>query len=143
MSPVTGTPRLQSGSPITLGRTAKDSRWRNEPTGEGGLPGAETTAVPWDLRAALPSGGRTQNCTATSRSFLTEFFPLSLARFSSGSEGKTSACSAGRTGSDPWVRKILWRRKWQPTPVPLPGKSHGRRSPVGYSPGGLQRVGHD
>ena len=34
---------------------------------------------------------------------------------------------------DPWVRKIPWRRKWQPTPVFLPGKSHGQRSMVGYS----------
>ena len=33
-----------------------------------------------------------------------------------------------------WVRKIPWRRKWQPTPVFLPGKSHGQRSLVGYSP---------
>ena len=32
------------------------------------------------------------------------------------------------------VRKIPWRRKWQPTPVFLPGKSHGQRSLVGYSP---------
>ena len=29
---------------------------------------------------------------------------------------------------DPWVRKIPWRRKWQPTPVFLPGESHGQRS---------------
>ena len=36
----------------------------------------------------------------------------------------------------PWVRKIPWRRKWHPTPVLLPGKSHGRRSLVGYSPWG-------
>ena len=35
-----------------------------------------------------------------------------------------------------WVRKILRRRKWQPTPVLLPGKSHGWKSLVGYSPGG-------
>ena len=35
-----------------------------------------------------------------------------------------------------WVRKIPWRRKWQPTPVFLPGESHGRRSLVGYSPRG-------
>ena len=39
-----------------------------------------------------------------------------------------------RPGLDPWVRKIPWRRKWQPTPVFLPGESHGRRSLVGYSP---------
>ena len=35
---------------------------------------------------------------------------------------------------DPWVGKIPWRRKWQPTPVFLPGKSHGQRSLAGYSP---------
>ena len=32
------------------------------------------------------------------------------------------------------VKKIPWRRKWQPTPVFLPGESHGQRSPAGYSP---------
>ena len=37
---------------------------------------------------------------------------------------------------DPWVRKIPWRRKWQPTPVFLPGESHRQRSLAGYSPGG-------
>ena len=35
---------------------------------------------------------------------------------------------------DPWVGKIPWRRKWQPTPVFLPGKFHGWRSLVDYSP---------
>ena len=49
--------------------------------------------------------------------------------FLCGSDGKASVYSAG-----PWVGKILWRRKWQPTPVLLPGKSHGQRSPVSYSP---------
>ena len=39
----------------------------------------------------------------------------------------------GRPGFEPWVRKIPWRRKWQSTPVLLPGQSHGQRSPVGYS----------
>ena len=38
------------------------------------------------------------------------------------------------TWFDPWVMKIHWRRKWQPTPVFLPGESHGQRSLVGYSP---------
>ena len=36
-------------------------------------------------------------------------------------------------GFNHWVRKTPWRRKWQPTPVLLPGKSHGQRSLVGYS----------
>ena len=35
-----------------------------------------------------------------------------------------------------WVGKIPWRRKWQPTPVFLPGESHGKRSLVSYSPWG-------
>ena len=39
-----------------------------------------------------------------------------------------------RPGFDTWVGKIPWRRKWQPTPVFLPGKSYGWRSLVGYSP---------
>ena len=39
-----------------------------------------------------------------------------------------------RCGFDPWVGKIPWRRKWQPTPVFLPGKSHEQRSLAGYSP---------
>ena len=36
-------------------------------------------------------------------------------------------------GFNPWVTKILWSRKWQPTQVFLPGKSHGQRSLAGYS----------
>ena len=38
----------------------------------------------------------------------------------------------GRPGFDRWVRKIPWSREWQPTPVFLPGESHGQRSLVGY-----------
>ena len=45
----------------------------------------------------------------------------------------------GRPGFDPWVGKILWRRKWQPTPVLLPGKFHGRNL-VGYSPWGCKEL---
>ena len=35
---------------------------------------------------------------------------------------------------NPWVERIPWRRKWQPTPVFLPGKFPGQRCLVGYSP---------
>ena len=41
------------------------------------------------------------------------------------------------------VGKILWERKWQPTPVFLPGKSHGQRSLEGYSPWNHKRVKHN
>ena len=45
----------------------------------------------------------------------------------------TLCLQCGRTGFDPWVRKIPWRRKWQPALVLLPGKYHWWRSLVGYS----------
>ena len=54
-----------------------------------------------------------------------------------GASGKESACQCWRRKRNrfnPWVRKIPWRRKWQPTPVFLPGESHGQRSLMGYSP---------
>ena len=54
------------------------------------------------------------------------------------------SCQCRRRGSlgfDPWVRKVPWRRKWQPTPAFLPGRFHGQRSLEGYSPQGC-RVGH-
>ena len=57
--------------------------------------------------------------------------------FPGGSEVKASACNAGDLGSIPGSGiSIPWRRKWQPTPVFLPGESHGQRSLVGYSPWG-------
>ena len=43
------------------------------------------------------------------------------------------------TGFDPWVGKIPWRTKRQPTPVFLPGESPGQRSLVGYSPCGHKK----
>ena len=50
--------------------------------------------------------------------------------------GKESACQYRRLRFDPWVGKIPWGWKWQPTPVFLPGKFQGQRSLVGYSPRG-------
>ena len=44
------------------------------------------------------------------------------------------------TWFDPWVEKIPWSRKWQPTAVFLPGESHGWRSLVGYSPWGSKEL---
>ena len=46
-------------------------------------------------------------------------------------------------GLIPWVKKIPWGRKWQHTPVFLPGESHGQKSLVGYSPWGCKRGGHN
>ena len=57
--------------------------------------------------------------------------------------GKDLPANVGDAGSTHWVEKISWRKKWQPTPVFLPGKSHRQRSLAGYSPWGHRRVGHD
>ena len=57
--------------------------------------------------------------------------------------GKESVCQCRRyrrRGFDPWVGKMLWRGKWQPTPVFFPGKSQGQRSLVGYSPWGHKEL---
>ena len=60
---------------------------------------------------------------------------LRIAGFPSGSVVE-SACNCERRGFSPWVGKISWRGKWQPTSMFLPGNSHGQRSLVGYSPWG-------
>ena len=49
---------------------------------------------------------------------------------------KESTCQCRRYRFNSWAGKMPWRRKWQPTPVFLPGQSHGQRSLVGYSPWG-------
>ena len=58
--------------------------------------------------------------------------------------GKESACQCRRHKRcwfNPWVRKISWRRKWQPTSVFLPGESHGQRNLVGYNPWSCKESG--
>ena len=52
------------------------------------------------------------------------------------SDGKESS---KKPGFNAWVRKITWRRKWQPTPVFLPGEFHGQRSLEGYTVHGVAK----
>ena len=59
-----------------------------------------------------------------------------LPRWLSGKEFACKSRRCRRLGFNPWVQKIPWRRKWQPTPVFLPRESHGQRSLVGCSPWG-------
>ena len=57
--------------------------------------------------------------------------------FPGGTSGKELSCQCRRHkrhGFDPWVRKIPWKRAWQPTPAFSPGESHGQRSLAGYNP---------
>ena len=58
----------------------------------------------------------------------------------SGKESAHQCRRCKRRGFDPWVRKIPWRRKWQPTPVFLPGEPPGQRSLVGYSSWGHREL---
>ena len=68
---------------------------------------------------------------------------LSYARASQAALWSRITCQCRRFGFDPWVRKIPRKRKWQPTPKFLPGKSYGQRSLEGYSPQGRKRVRRD
>ena len=66
--------------------------------------------------------------------------------FLGSASGKEPTCQCRRYKShrfDPWVGKIPWRRKWQSTPIFLPGESHGQRSLVIYIVQGSQRAIHD
>ena len=70
------------------------------------------------------------------------FLFLSMS-FLGGTNGKEPICQwsrQNRLGFSPWVGNIPWRRKWQPTSVLLPGKFHGQRSLVGYSPWGHKEL---
>ena len=60
--------------------------------------------------------------------------------FPCGSDGKSICLQCGRPRFESCIRKIPWRRKWQLTPVLLPGKSRGQRSLVGYSPWGHKEL---
>ena len=60
-------------------------------------------------------------------------------KYPGGATGKEPICQwrkLKRFRFDPWLGKIPWRKAWQPSPVFLPGESHGQRSLVGYDPQG-------
>ena len=86
-------------------------------------------------------GIKTARCNAWTLLDL-DFKPNTIKQsFPGGTGGKEPACQCRRLkshGFDSWVGKIPWRRKWQPNPVFLPGKSHGQRSLAGYSPWGCK-----
>ena len=64
------------------------------------------------------------------------WLPCTPLYFPGYSDSKSICLQCRRPGFNPCVGKILWRKKWQLTPVFLPGKSHGWRSLVGYNPWG-------
>ena len=71
-------------------------------------------------------------------SFINKFGVVEFPKLSCGLpcwlDGKESACWSRGCRFHPWVRKIIWRKKQQPTPVLLPGKFQEQSSLIGYSP---------
>ena len=59
--------------------------------------------------------------------------PQSLLGLSFGGSVVKNLPTIKEIGFDPWVEKIPWRKKWQPTPLFLPGEFHGQKSLAGYS----------
>ena len=85
----------------------------------------------WAVTLPSYTGKRKFYCPGVERGLLSlpEVFPWWLS-------GQESACNTGdmRLGFYPLIGKIPWRRARQPTPVLLPGESHGQRSLAGCSP---------
>ena len=95
-----------------------------------------SSILAWRIPWTVQSQGITKNLTNLSDFQFHKGFPGGLLV-------KNLPANAGeskRHGFDPWVGKIPQRRKWQPTPVFLPGKSYGQRSLVGYSPQGHKEL---
>ena len=94
--------------------------------------------IPFSLVVATGAGfGYPSSCMLKSKLHTHGGFP-------GGTVGKESTCQCRRHmrhGFDSWVRKISWRREWQPIPVFLPGEVRGQRSLAGPSPWG-HRVRH-
>ena len=63
-----------------------------------------------------------------------------LPRWLNGKESPWQCRRHSRFGFDPWVRKMHWRKKWQPIPEFLPGKSYGQRNLMGYSSSGCKEL---
>ena len=68
--------------------------------------------------------------------FVTSALGLPVLSFPGGAVVKNLPLNTGDAGSIPGVGKIPWRKKWQATPIFLPGGSYGQRSLEGYSPWG-------
>ena len=92
------------------------------------------------ILTVVPLEGTYHSSPAASRvfsvSFLFSSFIMMFLGFPGGSDGKESACKARDLSSIPGLGRFPWRRSWQPTPVFLPGDSHGQKSLVSYSPWG-------
>ena len=93
--------------------------------------------TPWTIH------GVTKSDTAEQLSFSLNIYFISIYLLPRWLSSKESTCQCRRWRFNPWVGKIFWRKKWQPTPVFLSEKSHGQKSLVGCSSYSCKRVRHD
>ena len=112
-------------------------------TGDLGSPSRDRTFTPFAWRGSLNHWAtREVQWLPVKIVFMSEslycLLPVIPSCFPGGSDGKESACQCRRPGFDPCVGKIPWGRERLPTPVFLPGESHGQRSLEGYSPRGCR-----
>ena len=77
-----------------------------------------------------------EHTTSSENVSLNLLWPRPLWLFPGGARGKEHVCQCRKL--DPWVGMIPWRRKWQPTPVFLPGEFHGQRNLAGYNSWGCK-----
>ena len=82
-------------------------------------------------------------CTGPQNNHPPPLFEKGLPKWLSGKESTCECRSCRRRRFDLWVRRIPWRKKWEPTPVFLPRKIPPIGEPAGLQSIGSQRVGHD
>ena len=90
----------------------------------------------WAVRGIRSEDLMYDMVTVVGNSVLQNWNLLKVEGFPPGSVVKNLPANAG----GPWVGRMPWKRKWEPTPVSLPGKSHGQRSLADCSPWGCKRV---
>ena len=104
------------------------------------LRGARTLLIPHPSAPGWGEAQRAFKYTHTHTHTHTEMKASGLPVKADIFRGKEPACQCRRRRFDPWVGKTPWRRKWQPTPVFLPGEFHGQSSLAGYSPRGHKEL---
>ena len=118
--------------------------WQNPSSFLGGDKVADIWEAPWGLELhtqRLWVGLLGGEMGAWGRGFWGQYLRLRVSP--DGASGKEPTCQCKRRRFDPWMGKIPWRRKWQPTPVFLPGESQWTEEPGGLQSIGSHRVRHD
>ena len=108
--------------------------WTEEPGGLQSL-GSQRVGYDWVTFTLLGSNWKSMISKVRPNTHIlyTHVTSVGLSRWLSGKESACQSRRCKRHGFDPSVGKITWSRKWQPTPVLLPGKFHGQRSLEGNS----------